>query len=283
MPENRGRSVDERLDEKDSVKFVDVVLVGDRPVEPAEAGGDARGQLRTAAVQQIREKPSEPGHPDGNHHEQILERALTGFRRGFLRNVTRSLKNGSQKGFEMISVSYESPKDRQHSKDHERTQHYPRALMWLAVPMAMTVIIVTMSILRRAAAVLAAECHVHQPEHIKGCNESSNHADQPIHPACVKGFPKNLVLGPEASERWNARDSKRGNPHRRKSPGHENPQPAHLSHVLLATDAVNHRTCRKEQQPLKERVRHQVEDARGERAHAAGHEHIAKLRDGGVG
>src|ERR1700674_4975186 len=121
MPENCGRTLDHRLDEKDSIKLIDVVLVGDRPVEPAEAGRDARGQLRTAAVQQIREKPSEPGHADGNHHEQILERALTGFRRGFLRNVARSLKNGSQKMFEMIVVpSYPSSKNRQDSKHHER-------------------------------------------------------------------------------------------------------------------------------------------------------------------
>jgi len=38
MPENRGRTVDERLDEKGSVKFVNVVLVRDCLVESAEAG-----------------------------------------------------------------------------------------------------------------------------------------------------------------------------------------------------------------------------------------------------
>src|ERR1700674_3151092 len=121
MPENCGRAVDERLDEKDSVKLIDVVLVGDCLVKAAEDGSNACGQLRAAAVEQIREKPSEPGHADGNHHEQILERALTGFRRGFLRNVARSLKNGSQKMFEMIVVpSYPSSKNRQDSKHHER-------------------------------------------------------------------------------------------------------------------------------------------------------------------
>src|SRR4029077_4262933 len=182
MPENRGRAVDKRLDKKDGVKLIDVVLVGDRPVESAEAGRDARGQLRTAAVQQIREKPSRPGRAARNRHEQILERALAGRRR-FLCNVTRSLKNRSQKMFETIVVpSYPSSKNRQDGKDHQRAQHHPRALMWLAVAAPMTVVIVTMriatmSILRRDAAVLAAERHVHQPEHIKGCNESCNHAD----------------------------------------------------------------------------------------------------------
>src|ERR1700686_2070264 len=260
MPENRGRTVDQRLDEKGGVKFVNVILVADRLVESAETGRNARGQLRTAAVQQICEKPSEPGHADGNHHEQILERALTGFRRTFLRNVTRSLKNGSQKMFEMIVVpSYPSSKSRQHGKDHQRTQHHPWALMRLSVPVAMTVIIVTMrivtmSIWRHGPAILAAKCHVHQTEHIKGCNESGNDANQPIHPACVEGLPENLVLGPEASERRNARNRKRGNPHGRERPWHVNPQPAHLLHVLLAANAMNYRTSRKEQQPLKERV-----------------------------
>jgi len=48
MPENCGRAVDNRFDEKDGVKLIDVVLVGDRAVKPAEAGGNARRQLRAA-------------------------------------------------------------------------------------------------------------------------------------------------------------------------------------------------------------------------------------------
>src|ERR1700676_3954442 len=157
MPENRGRTVDQRLDEKDSVKFVNVILVADSPVEPAEAGCDARGQFGAAAVEQICQEPSEPSHADRNTHKQIFKRALPSFRRSFLRNVTRSLKNGSQKMFEMIVVpSHPSSKNRQDGKDHERTQHHPRALMRLAVAMPMTVIIVTVrivttSILRHGA------------------------------------------------------------------------------------------------------------------------------------
>src|ERR1700694_2540749 len=100
--------------------------------------------------------------------------------------------------------------------------------MWLAVAVPMTVVImtmriVTMRIVRHGALILAAECHVHQPEHIKGCDESGNHSDQPIHPACVKGFPKNLVLGPEARERRDACDGERCNPNGRKRPWHVNP------------------------------------------------------------
>src|ERR1017187_6169718 len=53
VPENRGRAVDHRFNEQDSIKLVDVVLVDDRLIKPAKAGGDARRQLRTAAVEQI--------------------------------------------------------------------------------------------------------------------------------------------------------------------------------------------------------------------------------------
>ncbi len=199
--------------------------------------------------------------------------------------------------FEAISVADESPDDRQHGQDHQRPQHHPRAFMRLAVsvwrgnscPRSARLIVITVPISITAmgsvhcrASVLAAECHVHQPEHIERRDESGNHANQPIDRACAIGFPKNFVFRPEARERRDARDGERGNAHRHKRPRHVNPQPAHLSHVLLAADAVNHRTRREEQQALEERVRHQMEDARRERSHATRHEHIAKLRNGGV-
>src|SRR5271157_4757784 len=115
MPENRGRAVNHRFDEKDSVKLVDVVLVRDCPVEPAQAGGDARGQFRAAAVEQICQQPSEPSHANGNTHEQMLERAVGGFVGSSLRDLGRGhLKRGSQKMLESISVTYESSNDRQY-------------------------------------------------------------------------------------------------------------------------------------------------------------------------
>src|ERR1035441_6318752 len=70
VPENRGRAVDHRFNEQDSIKLVDVVLVDDRLIKPAKAGGDARRQLRTAAVEQICKQPSHTSHADGNAHEQ---------------------------------------------------------------------------------------------------------------------------------------------------------------------------------------------------------------------
>src|SRR5260370_41358690 len=121
----------------------------------------------------------------------MLERAVSSFAGGFLRNFPGCpLKRGSQKMFEPIPVSYKSPNDGQYGKDHQRTQHHPRALMRFTVAMAltMTVSIVTVRFLHRGAPVLAAECHVHQPEHIEGRDERGHHANQPIHRACAVGL-----------------------------------------------------------------------------------------------
>ena len=60
-------------------------------------------------------------------------------------------------------------------------------------------------------------------------------------------------------------------------------QAAHFRHVLLAAHGVDHAAGGQEEQALEESVGHQVEDARGISAGAAGEEHVAKLRDGGIG
>ena len=46
---------------------------------------------------------------------------------------------------------------------------------------------------------------------------------------------------------------------------------------------MDHAARAEEEQRLEERVRHQVEDARAERADAAGQKHVAELADRGVG
>ena len=62
----------------------------------------------------------------------------------FLRNVyLASLKNGSQEMFETIAVpATHPPTNDKIGKDHERTQHHPRALMRLAVPMPIVTVLI---------------------------------------------------------------------------------------------------------------------------------------------
>ncbi len=61
------------------------------------------------------------------------------------------------------------------------------------------------------------------------------------------------------------------------------PKAAHLAHVLLAADSMDHRARREKQQPFEKRMSHQVKDPGRIRGHATSHEHVAELRNSGVG
>ena len=60
-------------------------------------------------------------------------------------------------------------------------------------------------------------------------------------------------------------------------------QSAHVAHILLAVAGVDHAARAEEEQRFEERVRHQVPDAGGEGADADAEEHVAELRNRGVG
>src|SRR5437660_1985978 len=142
-----------------------------------------------------------------------------------------------------------------YGKDNERPQHHPRTLMRIAVAMLVSVWrgrprprVVT--IMRAGPTIVAEEGHEPQPEHVERSYKCCDDADQPIHPAPLRAgisHPQNLVLREESGKGREPGDCECRNRHRQKRPGHVNPQPAHLAHVLLATDAVNYRTSRKEQ------------------------------------
>src|ERR1017187_5161228 len=279
MPENFGRAVDQRLDEQDVVKLVDVVLVGDSLVEPAEAGGDARGQLRTAEIKGPGEEKSKKGRTDGNQHEEGFSSCAGSFAGGLMCQIlvgkishglarleldghfseSRNLENRSEEVFEAATDADPSANQRQERQDDQRAQHHPWAFVGPSVAMAMTVIVVPMSsvavrvvavrIGRRRAAVITEKCHEPQPEHVERGDKRGDDADQPKHPTSVLtriGFPQDLVLREKSGKGWEASDRKCRDGHGQEGPGHVLPEPAHLSHVLFAADAVNYRTCRKE-------------------------------------
>src|SRR5208337_2230138 len=79
MPENRGRAVDQWLDEQVSVKLIDVILVDDGLVEPSETGDDARRQFGTAEIECPGKCESENGGGDRNQHEQSFSCAAGSF------------------------------------------------------------------------------------------------------------------------------------------------------------------------------------------------------------
>src|ERR1039457_6181440 len=218
MPENFGRAVDQRLDEQDVVKLVDVVLVGDSLVEPAEAGGDARGQLRTAEIKGPGEEKSKKGRTDGNQHEEGFSSCAGSFAGGLMCQIlvgkishglarleldghfseSRNLENRSEEVFEAATDADPSANQRQERQDDQRAQHHPWAFVGPSVAMAMTVIVVPMSIVFcRCAAVVAKKCQEPQPEHVERGDKRGDDADQPKHPTSVLtriGFPEDLVL-----------------------------------------------------------------------------------------
>src|ERR1035438_6398093 len=97
------------------------------------------------------------------------------------------------------------------------------------------VAVMTVSGLGSRAAVFAAEGHVHEPEHIKGCDEGGDDSAEPVDPISIRtgvSLPENLVLRPEASERRNTGDGEGSNAHRDEGDRHIPAEPAHLVHVL---------------------------------------------------
>jgi len=90
-------------------------------------------------------------------------------------------------------------------------------------------------------------------------------------------------LAEEAGEGEDAADGEDAGGHGPEGDGDFFPEAAHAAHVLFAGDGVDDRAGGEEEQTLEEGVGHEVEDAGGVGSDAAGHEHVAELRDGGVG
>ena len=70
---------------------------------------------------------------------------------------------------------------------------------------------------------------------------------------------------------------------REKSPLHAAAQAAHLPDVLLVVQRVDDRAGAKEEQRLEKRVREQMKHGRAGRRQADRHDHVAQLRERGVG
>src|SRR6516225_1479353 len=105
---------------------------------------------------------------------------------------------------------------------------------------AMTVVGV---LFRHLTAIITKESHEPQPEHVERGNKSSDHHDEPENPASIPtgiDHPQYFVLREKYLQRREPRNRKCGDRHGNERPRHEPTQPAHLAHVLLATDAVDY-------------------------------------------
>src|SRR5258708_236304 len=85
------------------------------------------------------------------------------------------------------------------------------------------------------------------------------------------------VLREIARKERDSADRERRDEHRRIRDRQFAAQTAHPVHVLLTLERMHNRAGAEEEQPLEERMRHQVEDSRGKCSHADTYHHVADL------
>ncbi len=93
----------------------------------------------------------------------------------------------------------------------------------------------------RIDAALPPERQPDQPEHVEGRQDRDEDADRPDPgEAELEGLAEDLVLAEEARQRRDAGDGDRTDQHRRVGLRDLLPEAAHLAHVLLLVDGVDH-------------------------------------------
>ncbi len=136
------------------------------------------------------------------------------------------------------------------------------------------------------AARLAHECEVPETKHVERREECGDEADEPEELAAgsiEECGVEDCVFREEAGEGRKSCDGEDGRGHGPEGDGKFGAQAAHLAQILLAAHGVDDGACREEEQRLEERVHDKMEDGRRVCRYTAGEEHVAELRDGGVG
>src|SRR5580658_9385681 len=72
LPQDSGRTLDQRFDKKGRINFVDVILVQNRVVKAAEAVSDLLRKIGFADVKNPGESEAEERNQDGDSHQQGL-------------------------------------------------------------------------------------------------------------------------------------------------------------------------------------------------------------------
>jgi hypothetical protein len=98
-----------------------------------------------------------------------------------------------------------------------------------------------------------------------------------------EGLVEDFVLADEAGQRREAGDGEDGDGHGPERDRDFGAEATHEAHVLLVREGVDDGAGGEEEQRFEEGMGDEVEDACGVRRDSAGEEHVAELRDGGVG
>src|SRR4029453_2288003 len=108
---------------------------------------------------------------------------------------------------------------------------------------------------RRIMPAFSPERQEHKPEHVGGCEERGQRADDPQQRVPLdKGFEQDLVLAEEASQRRYTCDRDCANQERAVCERQLLPEPAHIPDVLLAMQRMDDSARAEEQQRLEKGV-----------------------------
>src|SRR5438093_7841295 len=141
--------------------------------------------------------------------------------------------------------SYPSAHDGEERQDRERNQHYSRTLMnsmpvCQGRPGPRRGFFPNNRMFGPGSAIFSKKCQKPKPEHVERSKKRGDNPDQPVDPARLVCPPENFIFAEEACQ---GRDSGNGEGpecHCPERPGNLFTQAAHLTHVLLAADGVNH-------------------------------------------
>src|SRR5438045_854539 len=138
----------------------------------------------------------------------------------------------------------------------------------------------------RVETLLTPERHENEAEHVKRRHKSGTHPHQPPQHAETATFDRgaeDLVLTPEAGKGWYAGNGDGGQQHGFVGATNVVAQPTHMTHVLLLVHGVDDTASTEKEETLKEGMRHDMEEPRGERPHPTSQEHKPQLTHGRIG
>ena len=129
FPEHRARAVDQRIDHRGVVDFVDVLLVVDQRVDGAEALGERIGQPGLGHVHQVSDQQFRSSRPRPKSSSALISSGTSCIGNNRLQNFGTWMNTAAQ---------------REHRQNRERRPHHRRRFVRM-----------------RVAAILAEEGHEH--------------------------------------------------------------------------------------------------------------------------